>query len=921
MFRILNTVFMVLAFALAAIAQPGGRIKLTQLEQAPEIDGSRIAMIGLSNAAGDQRYAYYVNVNDTCMADAPTALGNTIVSIFWQKCATDSIWYVDWEGRSILLAPYGGGGTNDMDWLEIADNNIPDAITDSIYTYKYASIGARYVWPSAKLLVNDSLAAALQVTQGFRNARVALYDLQGNTWTMLDHGGSSPIMYFPNNGTYTFRTADGTPETPGLTQVSHFAINAQDSTIQAQQYPNTRVDTNTIVNFLYTDPVGKFRSRPAADVVAAGLSMPDMEIVSGTGTGITSSSDFTHDIAGNAVNSNDTVNTSRPVRSNVPTGWYGKLLGRPDLGFLAQHTLNDPLSLTQASVAYNNWNVGITTTDNAQTSAPGLRFYKAMVDGSGNAIPPTAGQVLSIFATQSHRGQTTSLGDMYGKTNGAFFLETKIDSVGATGEVSTITSLYAKPITGSSAAPSGVPFIYGNGVQDVYFPGYDDTRDDPGSGAVFLSVDASNRMTAHPVSDLPGGDISNGGDSFGSAITIGSNDNFALNLESNGTTGFSLGTNQSATFTAETASTTTADNRVIIQTNSTGTPGAGFGSSLLFQGESSTTENRDMAKFSTYWENATDGTRSSRAKISLMSLGTLYDHYTFDRTGLSISNFAGASASKYSNSGITTGASFSIGSSTNTLDLFSNTSSSGAVNIYNNSVTGSVGFYRGISINVLSGTKNWVDITPTTSPTSGAAISNFLGIAPVVNQTGTANGLFRGIYINPTITSLLGSFYGIDISINSVSAKGVFQSGPNTSNNFAGNTTFGSTAAAGTEVDVVGTVSTEHLIGQNQTPTIAVESSAGTGASASMVNAQSSDLAGRFSITTGTSATSGLWATITFDDSFSLAPIVHVYSEDADAAGLTHYVNVSTTSFEFFINSGESDATTHDFSFIVIGGK
>ena len=137
----------------------------------------------------------------------------------------------------------------------------------------------------------------------------------------------------------------------------------------------------------------------------------------------------------------------------------------------------------------------------------------------------------------------------------------------------------------------------------------------------------------------------------------------------------------------------------------------------------------------------------------------------------------------------------------------------------------------------------------------------------------------------------------------------------------AGDFGIGDTSPEST-LDVTGTTSTNHLIGQNLTPTIAVNTAgAGTGASASMTNAQSSDLAGRFSVTSGTSATTGLWATITFDDAFTVTPVIQVYNEDADASNLKHYVNVSTTSFEFFVNGGQSDATVYEFNFIIIGGK
>jgi hypothetical protein len=258
--QIISTLY-ILFFAFAGhLAAQGSRIMLTQLERGPLIDGSRQGLIGLTNANGDQRYAFYVNVADTCVLTTPTDTGNAVVSIFVQKCATDSIWYIDWEGRSILLAPYGGAGSCDVDWLEISDNSCPDAITDSLYKYKYASIGARYVWPGSELLVNDSASAALVVIQGSRNARLAAYDKVNETFTMLDHGGSTPYFYFPPDGEFVFSTVTGTPQSP-TAGVSHFSINASDSTIQMHQYPDTRRDTNSVLNFLYTDDIGKIRSQ------------------------------------------------------------------------------------------------------------------------------------------------------------------------------------------------------------------------------------------------------------------------------------------------------------------------------------------------------------------------------------------------------------------------------------------------------------------------------------------------------------------------------------------------------------------------------------------------------------------------------------------------------------------------------------
>lgn len=56
-----------------------------------------------------------------------------------------------------------------------------------------------------------------------------------------------------------------------------------------------------------------------------------------------------------------------------------------------------------------------------------------------------------------------------------------------------------------------------------------------------------------------------------------------------------------------------------------------------------------------------------------------------------------------------------------------------------------------------SGTINGTNHTHSLAPTSGTAIFNIVNIASTINQTGTASGTIRGIYYNPTVTSVLGT--------------------------------------------------------------------------------------------------------------------------------------------------------------------
>lgn len=62
-----------------------------------------------------------------------------------------------------------------------------------------------------------------------------------------------------------------------------------------------------------------------------------------------------------------------------------------------------------------------------------------------------------------------------------------------------------------------------------------------------------------------------------------------------------------------------------------------------------------------------------------------------------------------------------------------------------------------------SGTVNaWSD-TGTFAPTSGTAVWNMMTLAPTINQTGGANGITRGLYINPTVTAA-SDFRAIEVS-------------------------------------------------------------------------------------------------------------------------------------------------------------
>jgi len=112
------------------------------------------------------------------------------------------------------------------------------------------------------------------------------------------------------------------------------------------------------------------------------------------------------------------------------------------------------------------------------------------------------------------------------------------------------------------------------------------------------------------------GDVNQGGNSFGAAMIIGTNDNNTLSFEQNGTTAATFGTDKNLTLVSAVAATNTVTQRLVIQTNSTGTAAAGFGTGLQFQAESSTTDNQVLGTIEMLWSTATHASRTSDVVIT-----------------------------------------------------------------------------------------------------------------------------------------------------------------------------------------------------------------------------------------------------------------------------------------------------------------
>ena len=67
----------------------------------------------------------------------------------------------------------------------------------------------------------------------------------------------------------------------------------------------------------------------------------------------------------------------------------------------------------------------------------------------------------------------------------------------------------------------------------------------------------------------------------------------------------------------------------------------------------------------------------------------------------------------------------------------------------------------------ISGNTNVLNLANTFNPTSGTGTTNLFNLSPTINQTGGANGITRGLYINPTLTAA-ADFRAIEVTAGKV---------------------------------------------------------------------------------------------------------------------------------------------------------
>lgn len=248
---------------------PAQRTALINLQRSNIIEGGRAGQLPLSDACGNLRYAQYVEVNLIPISYTPTATGNTENLSEFVETPSGAVWYIDWQGqaRRLTLEP-------DRDWLKISNNGIPYAITDSIYTDNYAAVNMRVVWPKAQFLYGDStsLDGGNAVGAGLRDVRLGFKRLLDSAaWSSIGQEGRTLTGRLgPQTNSFRIQKSGGVqPTSPTAPFRDIFAVQ-DDSLILMKDYPYTRVDTLTPINFLYTDEQGYLQSGLLSDLPLGG---------------------------------------------------------------------------------------------------------------------------------------------------------------------------------------------------------------------------------------------------------------------------------------------------------------------------------------------------------------------------------------------------------------------------------------------------------------------------------------------------------------------------------------------------------------------------------------------------------------------------------------------------------------------------
>lgn len=316
--------------------------------------------------------------------------------------------------------------------------------------------------------------------------------------------------------------------------------------------------------------------------------------------------------------------------------------------------------------------------------------------------------------------------------------------------------------------------------------------------------------------EITTGNIIQGGNSFGAAMVIGTNDSNTLSFETNGTTRATFSTTGDLSITNTTAVTLFQTTALQLTHNTSGTPSNNFGLQIAFKGKSSSTNDRDLGFIGPRWINATDASRRSEFSIGVIgagqALGAVARFYANDSVGMQIakaitsfsSSGTDTTAAEYRGVQINPGTDgFTIGNNANTVTIggstgrvfIQSTSSSNpgiVISSEQNAINAKIDIGNSYVQNQTSGSKIGVHFTESWQPGSGTSTYSQIELGGTLNSAGS--GITRSLFVNPTYTAA-PDHRAVEISINNANAKGIYQTGANTTNNFVGSITIGSTAS------------------------------------------------------------------------------------------------------------------------------
>ena len=306
-----------------------------------------------------------------------------------------------------------------------------------------------------------------------------------------------------------------------------------------------------------------------------------------------------------------------------------------------------------------------------------------------------------------------------------------------------------------------------------------------------------------------------GGNTLAGQLTIGTNDANTLALETNNVTRLTISggasTGGNVVVTTVSSLTNNVEPTLTLRVNSSGSATTDFGNRLLFQGETTTTDNQDMFGIDTIWSTATHASRTAYLRfVGVNNAGALAEAARLTAAG--VLSVGTSSQLAIASTSMTTAANYTIGNSAQTLALTSSAASATALTGTASSTAATItldtsGAARstttaGIRLQTTSYTTAGTSLIATAigggyaPSSSGTSTYTALTLTPTINQTGGHTGLTYGIRVNPTLTAVGGTFYGLDLPYNSASAYGINQTGASVRNRLQGKTGIGQDAAA-----------------------------------------------------------------------------------------------------------------------------